>query len=132
MGVIPSRYLQLMEILDELRIMVEGNDNIFYAVNSTNLTLQESEFSISIAEPSVEVCAPDNVTYDFRLQHIILGLQGLHFSLLDGLPASVNASFSSDTADQDGTNVSLTLSNIGSLERRDLQLSNHRNIRRYC
>ena len=40
----------------ELRVMVEGNENIFYAVNTTNFSLQESEFSISVAEPSVEVC----------------------------------------------------------------------------
>ena len=99
---------------DELRIMVEGNDNIFYAVNSTNLSLQQSEFSISIAEPSVEVCSPDNVTYDF-VYNTYLGFTGTTLFSVNGLPASVNASFSSDSADQDGTNVSLTLSNIGSL-----------------
>ena len=32
---------------DQLRIMVEGNGNIFYAVNSTNLSLQQSEFSMT-------------------------------------------------------------------------------------
>ena len=99
---------------DELRIMVEGNDNIFYAVNSTNLSLQQSEFSISIAEPSVEVCSPDNVTYDF-VYNTYLGFTGTTLFSVNGLPASVNASFSSDSADQDGTNISLTLSNIGSL-----------------
>ena len=100
---------------NELRIMVEGNDNIFYAVNSTNLTLQESEFSISIAEPSVDVCAPDNVTYDF-VYNTFLGFTGTTIFSTSGLPTSVNASFSSNTANQDGSNVSLTLSNIGSLD----------------
>ena len=99
---------------DQLRIMVEGNCNIFYAVNSTNLSLQQSEFSISISEPSVEVCSPNNVTYYF-VYNTYLGFSGTTLFSVNGLPASVNASFSSDSADQDGTNISLTLSNIGSL-----------------
>ena len=99
---------------DQLRIMVEGNGNIFYAVNSTNLSLQQSEFSISIVEPSVEVCSPNNVTYDF-VYNAYLGFTGTTLFSVNGLPASINASFSSDSANQDGTNVSLTLSNIGSL-----------------
>jgi hypothetical protein len=98
----------------ELRVMVEGNENIFYAVNTTNFSLQESEFSISVAEPSVEVCSPNNVTYDF-IYNTFLGFTGTTTFSVNGLPAGVTSSFSSETASIDGTNVSLTLGNIESL-----------------
>ena len=99
---------------DQLRVMVEGNENIFYAVNSTNFSLQESEFAISVAQPSVDVCSPNNVIYNFTY-NTFLGFTGTTIFSVNGLPTGVNASFSSDTASQDGTNISLTLSNIGSL-----------------
>ena len=99
---------------DQLRVMVEGNENIFYAVNSTNFSLQESEFAISVAQPSVDVCSPNNVIYNFTY-NTFLGFTGTTIFSVNGLQTGVNASFSSDTASQDGTNISLTLSNIGSL-----------------
>ena len=98
----------------ELRVMVEGNNNIFYAINTTNFSLQASEFSISVAEPSVEVCSPNDVTYDF-IYNTYLGFTGTTTFSVNGLPSGVNSSFSTDTASIDGTSVSLTLSNIGSL-----------------
>ena len=99
---------------NELRVMVEGNNNIFYAINTTNFSLQASEFSISVAEPSVEVCSPNDVTYDF-IYNTYLGFTGTTTFSVNGLPSGVNSSFSTDTASIDGTSVSLTLSNIGSL-----------------
>ena len=99
---------------NQLRIMVEGNDNIFYAVNSTNLSLQQSEFVITIEEPSVAVCSPNDVIYNFTY-NTFQGFTGTtSFSTL-GLPSGLNATFSSNTASTDGEDIELVISNIGSM-----------------
>ena len=99
---------------NQLRIMVEGNDNIFYAVNSTNLSLQQSEFVITIEEPSVAVCSPNDVIYNFTY-NTFQGFTGTtSFSTL-GLPSGLNATFSSNTASTDGEDIELIISNIGSI-----------------
>jgi len=99
---------------NQLRIMVEGNDNIFYAVNSTNLSLQQSEFVITIEEPSVAVCSPNDVIYNFTY-NTFQGFTGTtSFSTL-GLPSGLNATFSSNTASTDGEDIELVISNIGSI-----------------
>ena len=99
---------------NQLRIMVEGNDNIFYAVNSTNLSLQQSEFVITIEEPSVAVCSPNDVIYNFTY-NTFQGFTGTtSFSTL-GLPSGLNATFSSNTASIDGEDIELVISNIGSI-----------------
>ena len=99
---------------NQLRIMVEGNDNIFYAVNSTNLSLQQSEFVITIEEPSVAVCSPNDVIYNFTY-NTFQGFTGItSFSTL-GLPSGLNATFSSNSASLDGEDIELVISNIGSM-----------------
>ena len=99
---------------DQLRLMVEGNDNIFYAINSTNLSLQESEFAMTVEEPSVAVCSPNDVIYNFTY-NTFLGFTGTtSFSTL-GLPSGLSATFSSNTASTDGADIELVISNIGVL-----------------
>ena len=99
---------------DQLRVMVEGNDNIFYAINSTNLSLQESEFAMTVEEPSVAVCSPNDVIYNFTY-NTFLGFTGTtSFSTL-GLPSGLSATFSSNTASTDGADIELVISNIGVL-----------------
>ena len=99
---------------DQLRVMVEGNDNIFYAINSTNLSLQESEFAMTVEEPSVTVCSPNDVIYNFTY-NTFLGFTGTtSFSTL-GLPSGLSATFSSNTASTDGADIELVISNIGVL-----------------
>jgi hypothetical protein len=99
---------------DQLRVMVEGNDNIFYAINSTNFSLQESEFAMIVEEPSVTVCSPNDVIYNFTY-NTFLGFTGTtSFSTL-GLPSGLSATFSSNTASTDGADIELVISNIGVL-----------------
>jgi hypothetical protein len=99
---------------DQLRVMVEGNDNIFYAINSTNFSLQESEFAMTVEEPSVTVCSPNDVIYNFTY-NTFLGFTGTtSFSTL-GLPSGLSATFSSNTASTDGADIELVISNIGVL-----------------
>ena len=99
---------------DQLRVMVEGNDNIFYAINSTNFSLQESEFAMTVEEPSVTVCSPNDVIYNFTY-NTFLGFTGTTSFSTEGLPSGLSATFSSNTASTDGEGIELVVSNIGVL-----------------
>ena len=101
---------------DQLRVMVEGNDNIFYAINSTNFSLQESEFAMTVEEPSVTVCSPNDVIYNFTYTYnTFLGFTGTTSFSTEGLPSGLSATFSSNTASTDGEGIELVISNIGVL-----------------
>ena len=99
---------------DQLRVMVEGNDNIFYAINSTNFSLQESEFAMTVEDPSVTVCSPNDVIYNFTY-NTFLGFTGTTSFSTEGLPSGLSATFSSNTASTDGEGIELVISNIGVL-----------------
>ena len=99
---------------DQLRVMVEGNDNIFYAINSTNFSLQESEFAMTVEDPSVTVCSPNDVIYNFTY-NTFLGFTGTTSFSTEGLPSGLSTTFSSNTASTDGEGIELVISNIGVL-----------------
>ncbi len=96
------------------RVIVEGNNNIFYAVNSTNFTIQETEFVVSVTNPEMDVCEPANAVYNFTY-NTFLGFTGTtNFSVL-GLPAGASAVVSPTSATADGTTGTVTVSGTGSL-----------------
>lgn len=96
----------------QVRVMVEGNGNIFYAVNSSNFSINESEFAISLDAPIVDVCAPANAVYTFTY-NTFLGFNGTTTFGTSGLPGGLSASFSPTTATADGTQVTMTVSGTG-------------------
>lgn len=98
----------------EARIIVEGKDNIFYAMNATNFTIKESEFAIAVSNPALDVCAPDDAVYNFTY-NTFLGFTGTTTFSADGLPTGATATFSPATATADGTEVTATISGIGSV-----------------
>jgi len=97
-----------------VRVMVEGNNNIFYAINSTNFNLQESEFVVSINNSEIDICQPDNAVYNFTY-NTFLGFSGTtNFSVV-GLPAGLTAVINPTSAVTDGTTGTITISGTGSL-----------------
>ena len=100
---------------DQLRVMVEGNENIFYAVNSTNFSLQESEFAISVAQPSVDVCSPDDAVYNFTY-NTFLGFSDVTVFTATDLPTGASVAFNPATATADDTSVIATISGISAVE----------------
>ena len=98
----------------QARIIVEGKDNIFYAMNSSNFSIQESEFAISVSTPQVEVCSPNDAVYNFTY-NTFLGFTGTTTFSTTGLPAGATVSFNPATATVDDTVVTATVSGIGSV-----------------
>lgn len=96
------------------RVKVEGHNSIFYAINPTNFSIQESEFVLNIAEASVDVCAPDDAVFNFTY-NTFLGFTGSTTFSTTGLPTEVSAMFSLATVSDNDTDVTLTLSGIGDL-----------------
>lgn len=96
------------------RVIVEGNNNIFYAVNSTNFSIQESEFVITLDNPVVDVCAPNDAVFNFTY-NTFLGFSGTTNFTVSGLPAGTTATVNPISATADGTMGTVTISGIGSL-----------------
>ena len=98
----------------QARIIVEGKDNIFYAMNSSNFSIQESEFALAVATSQIGVCSPDNAVYTFTYNTFLGFTDATTFSTT-GLPAGASASFSPVSASVDDTVVTLTVSGTGSV-----------------
>ncbi|WP_439153065.1 thrombospondin type 3 repeat-containing protein [Winogradskyella sp.] len=96
------------------RVKVEGNNNIFYAINPTNFSIQESEFVLNVADSSIDVCSPDDVVYTFTY-NTFLGFTGTTDFSATGLPGGATATFSPTSSSADGTVVTVTVSGTGGL-----------------
>lgn len=95
------------------RVMVRGAGNIFYALNSTNFTIQASEFVMNFAPgaTSNDICAPGTSTYIFTY-NTFLGFNDVTTFSASGNPAGTTVSFTPSTAQANGTNVTVQVSGI--------------------
>lgn len=91
------------------RVIVEGNNNIFYAVNSSNFSIQESEFLITVDTLELDVCQPGNAIYDFTY-NTFLGFSNTTNFSVSGLPSGLNATINPTNATADGTTGTITIS----------------------
>lgn len=100
--------------VSNVRIMVEAVDNIFLAVNSGGITIEEPNFAISASNRQSSACSPDDVV--FNLVYNSYGsFSGVTNFSATGLPAGVSAVFSPASASVDDTAVTLTLSGTNGL-----------------
>ncbi|SDR69045.1 Por secretion system C-terminal sorting domain-containing protein [Formosa sp. Hel1_31_208] len=91
------------------RVIVEGNNNIFYAVNPINFSIQESEYVITVDNTELDVCQPSDAIYNF-MYNTFLGFTGTTNFSVTGLPGGLNASINPTSATADGTTGTLTIS----------------------
>ncbi|MUU79383.1 reprolysin-like metallopeptidase [Winogradskyella endarachnes] len=97
-----------------VRVKVEGNDNIFYAINLTNFTIQESEFVLNVVDQFIDVCAPDDAVFNYTY-NTFLGFSDTTTFSATGLPTGATAIFSPATVTADGTSVTATIDGIDNL-----------------
>ncbi|MCL6267046.1 reprolysin-like metallopeptidase [Flagellimonas myxillae] len=93
----------------QARIMVKASDNVFFAVNASDFTIQESEVVLDFQDLVHEVCQPDDVIIPFTYQTFGGFAEASTFSV--DLPAGLNGVFAPLNASADDTSVQLTLSN---------------------
>ena len=101
------------------RIMVKGNNHIFYDVSNTNFTVATSPNTFSLSYDGTvdgqnkSVCQGDNISYDLKYETIGSFPTNTTFTI-SGNPAGTTANFSPSTINSTGI-VTMTLSNTGSI-----------------
>ena len=98
----------------QARVMVEGDGNIFFAINSTDFTIEQRSFVITVNNNDLEVCSPDDAVFDLTYSAFSGFSETTTFSTT-GLLGGASATFNPTSASADGTNVQLTISGIGGL-----------------
>lgn len=95
---------------DQARIMVQASDNLFYAVNTTEFSIQESEFVMNFSDLEISVCQPTDAVFQFTYQTFLGFSETTSFSAANA-PAGTTVNFFPGTATTDGTVVEMTVSN---------------------
>ncbi len=95
------------------RIMVKASDNIFFAVNSTDFTIEESQVVLNFEALDYEVCQPDDLIVPFVYETYAEFSQNSTFSA--DVPVGLSAIFSPTDTNADDTSVDLTLSNTNAI-----------------
>jgi len=91
------------------RIMVKASDNVFFAVNSSDFTIEESEVVLNFEKLEYEVCQPNDIIIPFVYETYNGFNENSTFSA--DVPGGLLAGFSPVAATVDDTAVDLTLSN---------------------
>jgi len=104
-----------VDITNTARIMIEANNNIFYAVNSADFTVQNTEFAIFVSNPAIEVCLPtDEIVYNFTYNTFFEFNDITNFSVT-GEPAQASIVINPISTTTDGTTGTVTVSEITNL-----------------
>jgi subtilisin-like proprotein convertase family protein len=98
----------------QARIIVESSNSIFYAVNSSDFTIIEVDFILSASNPSIDICQPDDAVYNFTYNTFCGFSETTTFSV-NNTPTGASVTFNPTSASVDGTNVTITVSNTGTV-----------------
>lgn len=101
------------DVTTAARIMVKASDNIFFAVNSSDFTIEESEVVLNFEALTYEVCQPDDIVIPFVYETYGGFNENSTFSA--NVPVGLSANFSPNVASANDTGVDLTLSNTNAV-----------------
>jgi len=90
------------------RIMVKAANNIFFAVNSTDFTITETEIVMDFESLDHEVCLPNGLVIPFEYETYLGFNETVSFSVPD-TPAGIGVAFTPDSTDT-STPVNLIIS----------------------
>ncbi|TXB64724.1 T9SS type A sorting domain-containing protein [Vicingus serpentipes] len=93
------------------RIMVRGSGNIFYALNSNNFTIEDSEFVMNFSNTNASPCPTQDAVYNFTYNTFLSFSENTTFSA-SGNPAGSTVTFNPTTATTNGTLVTVTVSGL--------------------
>lgn len=98
----------------QARIMVRASDNIFFAVNAAEFTIEESQVVLNFGTLSFDVCQPNDLIIPFTYETYVGFNEEVTFSAL-GAPAGLAIAFTPATAISGDTPVDLTVSNTAAV-----------------
>ncbi len=97
------------------RLMVRGNDNIFFDINNTNISIKQSDFILDVAadERAKTICLEETTQVTYQLSYKTLNDvdQEVRFSLTGEGIESINAIFTPDTTTKNSS-VTLKIENF--------------------
>lgn len=96
------------------RIIIEGAENIFLAMNSTNFEIQTTEFVLNPSNSPLDVCKPNDAVFNFTY-NTFLGFSETTAFTVTNLPAGATATFNPTSATADGTAVQMTVSGLNAV-----------------
>lgn len=94
------------------RIMVQPTNNIFFAVNTASLQIQQSEFVLDFNALSYEECQPNDVIFSFTYNTFAGFNETTNFTA-SNVPSGLNVDFSNTSATSNGTSIDVTVSGTG-------------------
>lgn len=94
----------------EARIMVKPVDNIYYAVNSTDFTIEVSEVVLNFSQLEFDVCQLSDITVPFIYETYLGFSEEVTFTVED-MPVNLAATVVPDTVITGGTNVDILFEN---------------------
>ncbi|OIQ29319.1 MAG: hypothetical protein BM564_06365 [Bacteroidetes bacterium MedPE-SWsnd-G2] len=97
----------------QARIIVESVGNIFYAINQSNFSIEDVDFSLTPNVNAIDVCQPDSGQFEF-VYNTYNGFNGTTTFSATGNPAGSNVSFSPTSVSANNTAVTMTVSNTAS------------------
>lgn len=97
------------------RIKIESANNIFYAINDANISIQAKEFTMTFSQDSVSVCKPDDAVYNFMYNTALSFNEETTFTAT-GLPTGSSATFSPALATANNTAVEMTILGVSSVD----------------
>ena len=98
----------------EARIMVKAHNNVFFAVNSSDFTITESEFVLNFESLEFEVCTSDVLVVPFVYETNSIFNEEATFSIVEP-PIGLDVLFSPETATASETAVEITFSDTQNL-----------------
>lgn len=96
------------------RIMVKASNNIFFAVNSSDFTINASEVVLDFQALEYEVCQPDDLAIPFTYETYLGFNETVTFELVGG-PPGLGAVFTPATATDNDTDIILDISNTAAV-----------------
>ncbi|WP_276169041.1 reprolysin-like metallopeptidase [Zobellia alginiliquefaciens] len=94
----------------EARIMVKASDNIYYAVNSEDFTIEASQFVMNFSGLEYEACHFDDLVVPFVYETYLGFDEEVTFEVTDA-PENLGVTFTPGTALLDGTAVDMVVEN---------------------
>jgi len=93
------------------RVIVESANNVFYAMNAVDISIQASEFIMNFSALTASVCSPNNAVYNFTYNTYNGFNEATTFSYT-GNPTGTTVTFNPSSATIDGIAVQMTVSGI--------------------
>ncbi|WP_298534301.1 fibronectin type III domain-containing protein [uncultured Algibacter sp.] len=103
------------------RLMVKAVNNVFFAVNQVDFTIQKSEYVILSNEPYIDACSSGNAVFNVEYKTFLTFDEEVIVSD-SNLPDGTSASFSQDTfngTNTEGSNFVVTVSGLDNLDSGD-------------